>query len=400
MPFEKLQISIREARRLAIQANALHQRNPFKSGKAAVLRAIEHLGYIQLDTISVVNRAHHHVLWSRVPDYKPAHLDQLQSQDRKVIEYWSHAAAYLPMEDFRYTLWRKSFFKNKKDRWPKPDLDLMKKIYRHVQKEGPTMARDFEDKAHKGGGWWEWKPAKWALERLFLEGDLAIVQRKGFQKIYDLPQRVVPDHIDTSFPKASEYADYLITRCLRAFGLATLSEMVYQRSGIRGFVVDRLKEMKEEGKVLEIKVKGINKESYYVFRTTLENQNKRISKSVRILSPFDNFLIQRKRMHTLFNFDYQIECYVPQAKRKYGYFSLPILYGDQFLGRVDVKNERKTQILHVYNLAFEDSIQAAKLPLDKIKKAMQEFAAFNQCDGILLHRSNLQGLTQYFFNKE
>jgi uncharacterized protein YcaQ len=145
MPSSKnILISKSQARKIALRHTGLGRLKSFKTGKGAVLRAITQLGYIQIDTISVVQRAHHHVLWSRVPDYKPEILHDLQTIDRKIFEYWSHAAAFLPIEDFRFSLPRKRSFKDNKDRWPKADPKLKKEVFHRILQEGPLMERDFE----------------------------------------------------------------------------------------------------------------------------------------------------------------------------------------------------------------------------------------------------------------
>ncbi|HJW30854.1 MAG TPA: crosslink repair DNA glycosylase YcaQ family protein, partial [Saprospiraceae bacterium] len=193
---QPVHISKQEARRIILAAQGLDKMNPFGSGPKSVVKAVEHLGYVQIDTISVVERAHHHVLWNRIPAYQASWLDQAQKKSRAVFEYWAHAAAYLPMKDFRFSLPVMHAFKSKKDRWPKSQRTEMKKVLDRIKAEGPLMSRDFES-THKGGSWWDWKPAKWALQRLFLEGALMVSHREGFQRIYDLPDRIIPEGIDT-----------------------------------------------------------------------------------------------------------------------------------------------------------------------------------------------------------
>ena len=159
---------------------------------------------MQIDTISVIERAHHHVFWTRCPKYKPSDLDSLLSS-RKVFEYWSHAASYLPMKDYRYSLPLKKKFAKRKSSWFPRDPQLMRLVLKRIEKEGPLRSKDFKNSQQsKRSGWWEWKPTKKALERLFLEGKLEITRREGFQKVYDLPERVIPSSTDTSFPTKKE----------------------------------------------------------------------------------------------------------------------------------------------------------------------------------------------------
>lgn len=370
-------ISKLEARRSVVAAGALGQTKPFGTGKAAVMRAIDHLGYVQIDTISVILRAHHHVLASRIPGYQEQDLLKLQSQDRKVLEYWSHAAAYLSMDDFRYTWPMKQYFRDKRDPWPKVESKLMTKVLERVRTEGPLMARDFESKtSQQKNGWWDWKPAKRALERLFLEGELLISTRVGFQKVYDVPDRVIPNSIDTSFPTNSEYARYLIKRAVKVHGLVTAGEVAYLRKGIKETVTQELGNLVEEGRLSEVRIGKYGATSYF---TSSDVTSNRITKRIQFLSPFDHLTIQRKRLIDIFDYEYLIECYVPKQKRKYGYFCLPILYGDQFIGRMDAKAHRKENRLEVISLHFESKKAMEQVPSSAWSPALQHFALMNGC---------------------
>jgi len=356
----------------SLHAAGLDKRAPFGLGKAAVLAAIRQLGYVQIDTISVVARAHHHVLWSRVPGYRRTWLDELQ-QERKILEHWAHAAAYLPMEAFRFTLPSKKYFRDRKDGWQKCAPKLKKQILQIIGEEGPKMARDFEaDRKRKSAGWWDWKPAKVALERLFFEGDLCCSHRKGFQKVYDLTERVVPSHLDTSEPTDDEYADYLIDRTLQRYAFATAPQIGYLRKGWGRKIKERLKQRLENGDLGRVTLQN---EIYYQQPSISKSDPGPIAPIIKILSPFDPFLIQRKRIKTLFDFDYQLECYLPAEKRRYGYFVLPILCGQKFLGRMDAKADRKTGKFIIKNLHFENP-QSKRLPIQKLEKEIARYAKF------------------------
>jgi uncharacterized protein YcaQ len=380
-----LTISKKEARRLAIHHGALNRNFPFGRGKNAVNKAIEYLGYTQIDTISVVARAHHHQLWSRVPNYKPSFLHELQ-KNKKIFEYWWHAAAYLPMQDYRYSLIWKQFFKDQKDGWPKADPALKRKVLERIDKEGPLMARDFKTEKSPKGGWWNWKPAKWALERLFLEGDLMVVARKGFQKRYDLTERALPGQIDNTMPSLEEYAANMIKKTLKTYGFARASEIAYLRNRMAEPVRKELKKMEDEGLVMKLRVKGLDHITYFTPVELMKNSGVRIPNKVRIISPFDPVIIQRKRINNLFDFDYQIECYVPRHKRKFGYFCLPVLYGDRFIGRMDAKADRKNQLFHINHLVLEDSVARNKIDPEDLQKELVNFMEFNGCDQVRIHK--------------
>lgn len=357
-------------------ASGLHAASSYGRGKNAVQRVIDHLGYVQVDTISVVLRAHHHVLGTRVPNYKKKHLHDLQLKDRLVLESWAHAAAFVPMSEYRYTLPINQMFKDKRDQWPDVEESLKRDVLKRVQQEGPLMARDFENTdASYTGGWWNHKPAKRALERLFLEGDLLISHRKNFQKVFDLPERVIPDAIDMSFPDTREYAKYLMCRALRSMGLVRPSEAAYLRKGMGTAVTEAARIMKEQGEIEEVAV-GRKKDLYYRFSNW---NSSRITSKLKILSPFDNFIIQRQRLSDLFNFNYQIECYVPKDKRVYGYFCLPILFGDKLVGRVDAKVHRKESRLEIIQLYLEDDVMWTKIPFEHWRKGFYDFAQLNDC---------------------
>jgi uncharacterized protein YcaQ len=378
-----------------LRAQGLHQPDPFganqsKSPAEATLRAIERLGYVQIDTISVVERAHHHVLWSRVPGYQPAHLDALLSPPApRIFEYWSHAAAYLPLASYRYCLARMHTYASGQRRWfSAPDKKVRRLVLERIRAEGPLQARDFDaPKRHKGGSWFEWKPAKRALEQLFTEGALMVRERRGFQKVFDLTERVLPPRVDTTRPTPEEQARFLIAETLRASGLGTAAEMAYQRREPGKPVVARaLAEQVEAGAVVAVRVQGVE-EVYYTLPQALAAleppEDTPAPAGLRILSPFDPLVIQRKRLQRLFGFDYQIECYVPEAKRRHGYFVLPVLHGDRLAARVDCKAERSRRVLVVKSLHLERPRERKQLrPL--LQRALGEFAAFNGCDAVEL----------------
>ena len=370
-----LQLSNKEARHLMLTNQGLYN-NFFGSKKEGTLKAIEHLGYVQIDTISVVERAHHHTIWTRVNDYKKSYLDQLIEKDKTVFEYWSHAAAYLPMRDYRFSLYRKNLLATGKLKWYF-NQKATRFVYDRIVAEGPLQSKDFEEEK-KNPGWWEWKESKRALEQLFMEGKLMIAKRQGFQKVYDLTERVLPKKVNTQLPTEKEYAEYLIIKTIRANGLSAKNEIGYLRSHTRPVVSKMLNEMKESGHIIPVQITGMGNEIFYTTQQNIHRaEQTKATKAVHILSPFDNSVIQRTRLKNLFDYDYTIECYVPGPKRKYGYFCLPVLYGDTFVGRMDCKAERTEQILYVKEMFYEKKPTAALKA--EIKKALQNFAAFNGC---------------------
>lgn len=376
-------LSISQARKLVLLSQRVLSPQQGGSAKAATLSAIEHLGYIQIDAISVIERAHHHTLWNRNPRYQGSQLDELVAE-KEVFEYWSHAAAYLPMRDYRFSLPRKqALASGEQSHWFERDEAVMKRVIERITKEGPLMAKDFEYRGKRMGEW-KTKPAKRALESLFMQGDLMAAGRVNFHKVYDLTKRVLPEGLDVTLPEPVEYARYLITRYLRANGLGQVSEMVYLLKDIRPLVFVTLEEMVASGEVVTLQAVG---ESYYALSSSLELLNKSLARSrLKILSPFDNLVIQRERMKTLFGFDYLIECYVPKEKRKYGYFSLPVLWDGKLVARMDCKVERKEAVLHIRHLALEPSILKVDSFLLALGKELKAFLKFNGCAQLQLHK--------------
>jgi uncharacterized protein YcaQ len=361
-------ISLKKAQNLMIQGQLLgkHSKSP--------LEILEGLGYVQIDTISVVERAHHHVFWSRCPKYQSSDLDGLISS-RKAFEYWSHAAAYLPMKDYRYSLFGKKRFKKNVSGWWPRDPKVMKYVYDRIKSEGPLQSKDFKREKGTSNGWWDWKPTKKALERLFLEGALEISSRKGFHKVYDLSERVIPSKVNKSTPTDSEYAQYLIRRTLDHHVLATPREMAYLQSGdVKKMLETQVDHLVENGDLFKMEIAGL-KDPHYIQKNKIDIAATK-SKHVHILSPFDNLVIQRRKLSNIFDFDYQIECYVPEAKRKFGYFSLPILVDGQFVARVDCKADRKHGVFLIQSFYWEKKEFRRKYE-DRVMKKLIVFAKFN-----------------------
>jgi len=375
-------LSLTAAQNLALQAQGLSYsgKTPFGRGKIGAENAIRHLGYVQIDTISVVERAHHHVLWSRVPGYEPSQLGELQ-REKRIFEYWYHAASYLPIEDYRFCLRRMNQYASGKAHFVKDDKKVRALVLERIRKEGPLQSKDFEaPKNSKSGNWYFWKPAKRAVEQLFMSGVLMVSERRGFQKVYDLTERVLPSHIDTTTPSEVEVAKYLIRATLRSHGLALEPEMRYLRQGMQKVTSKALAELIEEGEVTPVQVAGLKDLIFYARPLDLRKVSE--ASVCHLLSPFDPTVIQRKRTKTLFDFDYQIECYVPGPKRKFGYFCLPILSGRKFVGRIDAKADRKASVLLVQSLHPERGFASDETAIQQTQALLKQFAAFNGCSRI------------------
>ena len=364
-------LTVEQARRLALAAGAGFHRAT-RRGPEAVAEIVDRIGYVQIDTISVVERAHHHILATRIPRYQTEWLERAP-----VFEYWAHAAAYLPWRDFRYTLPRKERIKANGHDWFRADKAEAERVLDRIRSEGPLMARHFET-SRRPAGWWDWKPAKRALEYLFMAGDLMVV-RQGFQKVFDLTERVLPPGTDSRTPTPHEQAAWYVDRALDAWGLAARDEMAYLRKEHVAHIDAVLRQREEQGSLLRVTVEGIPKTAHWVRPVDLEriDAGKAQDRTLRIVSPFDPFLIHRKRMRRLFGFDFAIECYLPTAKRTFGYFALPLLQGTDFVGLLDAKADRSAGRLIVQNLRY-DGPAKRRAPFDRsLNKALDAFARFN-----------------------
>lgn len=386
-----MRISPSTARCLAIRCQGLDGHWQLPEGKKGVAQVIERLGYVQIDTIAVVQRAHHHTLWSRRPDYDPQMLHELQAQDRRVFEYWTHAASYVPIRDYRYYLPKMRAFaeRPRTRRWLEGNEQLVASVLDRIRAEGPLGSADFE--APEGfvrGTWWSWKPAKRALETLFSMGELMVTERRNFQRLYDLTERVLPPETNTTEPDRDEVGRFLVRRALGGLGVAPVGEVRWGR-GNREAISEAIRELEDAGEVAALEIEGTDGEPHYALTKTLEGATRRPESQARlhILSPFDNLVIWRRWLKRVFGFEYSLECYLPAAKRRYGYFSLPILWGDRFVGRLDPKADRKKKTLLVRGVIFEPDLKDYDNLLPALADKLRALAAFNGCDRVVIERT-------------
>lgn len=371
-------LQLSDVRKIVLNNQLLISDNKFTS-KSDIYQIIEKLGFIQIDTISVVERSHHHMLWSRMPSYKKNMLDELLEKDKLIFEYWSHAAAFLPMKDFRFSLLRKSNYKDKYKDWRTSNKKIINHVYDRIKSEGPLQSKDFDDKKTRTSGWWNWKPSKDALDFLFHSGELMIAKRDGFRKVYDLTERVLPEGTDITIPSVSELYRHLAEQCLSSFGIFRENEVMYLRNYDRSVFKNVIEQMKEEKIITAVKVKGFDDDIFYTAENIIEDLKYIKPKNlIHILSPFDNLIIQRKRLNDLFDFNYQLECYIPEKKRKFGYFCLPVLYGSSFIARVDAKASRSENRFIVKKLIPEKNLNN-DYHLKKLIKKTAQLANFTGC---------------------
>ena len=382
---ESLVLTIPQVRKIILEAAGLARKAQFGTGIEAVYRVIDHLGFVQLDTNYVVERAHHHVMAARIPDYQTEWLAEL-CEDGSIFEYFTSDSGFLPMHDFRFTLPIKKAFKAQRKPLTQAETNLMKQILDRAEREESLTVGDFEnDRVEASSGWWDWRPAKVALERLYFAGDLMVSRTRTFQKVYGLPVNLVPSDTDLTMPTDEEYSRFVIRRTLGALGVAYTKEIAWRARYVKGNLVKKeLVKMALAGELKTITVEGVKGPLYM-----LPDQNVDIdlSDEVFILSPFDILNVFRHRLKDFFDFDYQIECFVPAAKRQYGYFSLPILCGDKFIARMDAKADRKAKVLIVHNIHFEP-VDIGETTIEKLTRALNAFVRFNKCDDIIFKKSN------------
>lgn len=345
-------ISKNAARKVWLRAQGLTERTPFGKGPRATGRAIEHLGYVQIDTIHVIERCHHHILFTRIPDYKCAHLHQAQTKDKTVFEYWTHALAYIPTRDFRYFMPEMKRIRNAPGPWLKEvKPEELQKVLRLIKKEGPISIRDIKDDVlvEKNHPWASRKPSKKALQLGFYTGRLVISERQGMLKKYELADR----HFSwDQRPKAAtglEVLEYEIQRSLRSQGLCSLDSICHLVPSRKAEVKRILDQKTSRGELIQIRVAEIEKTDFWMRPEVLSDAATINPDLVHILSPFDPLVIQRPRLKALFDYEHLFEAYLPKEKRKFGYFALPILMGDRIVAVIDLKTDREKDRVLIQN---------------------------------------------------
>ncbi|MAW28836.1 MAG: hypothetical protein CMP98_08555 [Gammaproteobacteria bacterium] len=382
-------IDATKLRSIAMAQQGLHKNAAFGRGRTGVLQMISQLGYLQLDSISVVVRAHRHILRTRVPGADLRHLGRLLA-DREIYEYRFPVAAYHPMSEFRFAshhmAWRWEM-NQRQFRVRREDRAMMTRVLDRIREEGPLRSRDFEAGTHKSGGWWHWKPAKRALEMLYYQGDLMVSARDGMEKSFDLTERVVPADIDTSTPDMEEYVRYLIHSVMRAHGFASYRTLTFPARGVpvRKAMLSELARQVSEGELVQFVDK--TGEKLWGMPDLVEGRLPRVTEKVRILSPFDNLVTERERLSNVFGFDYQIECFVPEAKRKYGYFCLPVMMGKSFMARMDCRSHRDESRFEIKALYLEPEFatrRAFASVVNDFARAIREYGVFDGCKDVIV----------------
>lgn len=339
-----------QARRIWLCAQRLDESAPFGGGPQATRAAVEHLGYVQIDTIHVIERCHHHILFTRIPEYRREHLRQAQSIDKSVFEYWAHALAYLPTGDMRfYTAAMKQHWKRRNTGETSVKKQDLRKVLALLTKQGALTIRDIDDDVlvEKDHPWASRKPSKRALQFAFWSGVVTVSERAGMLKTYDLAGR----HFGWDKPpkpaSERETLNHLLDRALRAQGIVSLDSICYldapRKPAMRRLIAARSR----SNELVRVEIEGLNSLDFWMRPEILETTDQPANSLVHILSPFDPLVIQRKRLNLFFGYEHRFEAYVPKAKRKFGYFALPVLVGDTIAAAIDLKTDRERRRLLV-----------------------------------------------------
>ena len=386
--------SVEAARELLLAAQGLGAVSK-RATKEDVRGIIRRMGVLQIDSISVIARSPYLVLWSRLGSYEPNWLDELLAEGA-LFEYWSHAACFIPIED--YGLYRRFMIEGgeKTRSWMQAHHEEIEHVMEHISKKGPVRAAEFARTDGKAGGWWEWKPEKRALEHLFAAGELMISRRENFHRVYDLRERVLanalPGWEDALAPNEQEVRRALALKTVRALGV-TVDRWVpdYFRTPKKG-VARLLEELADEGELIRAGIEGLD-EPAYVHPDNAGTAEKILSGRLRstvttLLSPFDPVVWDRTRALELFDLEYKIEVYTPAARRRYGYYSLPVLHDGALVGRLDAKAHRKQGTFEVKAIHLEPDTPINDDLVSGLAGALRDCAGWHGTPEVLVRRSD------------
>ncbi len=397
-----IEISLEDARNCILDAQGLRTSKPCKS----VLDVARRIHNIQIDTISVVSRSHNLITFNRFSRYEDGSIWDYEKKG-VLFEYWSHAMCMMPIETYPFYAWRRKFYPSPRDKkWAIGHKDTIEQVYRHVKKNGITSSASIGEKNPESTGWWDWKVEKRALEYLYTMGKLMVAYRKGFQKYYDLTERVLPAHIDSEPMSDEDATDFVVDTSLGSLGIGCYDDIrTYHNKlpsqkiwkGRKDQIESYLDQRVKDGHLEEVTVKGLN-ERYFVLSSNSEKVQSNSTPDeiapVKLLTPFDNILRERAFPKRIWDFDYKIECYVPAPDRIYGYFVLPILDKSELAGRLDAKIHRKERLLEIKALYLESKELQSSDGLERLKRGIVEFAKFHNCESIAISKVRPRKLTK------
>jgi uncharacterized protein YcaQ len=392
----KITTTLENVRRLAVAKQHLAGKRPNKPESDDILKVTRDLGCLQLDPISAVAPSHLIVLWSRLGTFDTSELDKLLWSEKKLFEYWAHQASIVLMEDYPlyYSLMRRhpdvlarpgSVWRQRIDKWLNANTKLRDHVLSELRKKGPLLSRQFEDQTRtkRSSGWSSWGDISRMMFHLFLRGEVMVVGREGKQKLYGLPEDFLPSWVSKEDLSGEEVEYISAQRSLRALGIANSSEISWhffrnRYPNLRATI----KQLVSDEKIIPVDITDgpVGKGERYIHSDDVERleglQSGKWQPRVSLLSPFDNLFCDRARTKLLFNFNYTIEIYTPPTKRKYGYYVLPILYGDKFIGRMDPLMDRKNEKLIIKAVYAERYAPKDKDTSREIRESVEQLSAF------------------------
>ena len=390
-------VSAAQARLLLMGAQGLLSDPARAATAAAVFDLVRRMGFVQLDSISYVERAHHLTLSSRLHAYRREHLARLLERDRSLFEHWTHDASAVPTEWFVH--WKPRFARAaariRANGWWRERMGadaerIVEAVRSRIQSEGPLRSQDFEHERGQVSAWWGWKPQKAALEYLWHTGELVVVRREKFQKVYDLTGRVFPEQHRAPAPAEEEHTEWACSTALERLVVATPKELAdfwaaIEPARARGWC----ERAGREGRIVPVLVEPLDdgasrpRPAY-----ALPDWGRRLKRlpepppMTRLLSPFDPVLRDRGRALRLFGFDYRFEAFVPEPQRKFGYYVLPVLEGDRLVGRVDPKFDRAEGLLKIRRVYWEPGVRATRGRVKGLREAAERLARFVGAEGV------------------
>lgn len=383
-------ISAATARRIALAAQGFGQRRPGDIGTRQLNLLLERLGLLQIDSVNVFERSHYLPVFARLGTFDKALLDRLTlTRGAPYHEAWAHVASFVPRDTWPLWHWRRSEARNRHltgtDPWPTANRATLDWLRAELAAKGPLAASQIEHESNRPrGAWWDWNDVKVGLEYLFGWGDVVSAGRRGFERVYDLPERTLPSEILTSEVGRVDAQRELTRRAVQALGIGTVRDIADYYRLYQADTKAALSDLIESGAVIPVTVEGWGAPAFL-------DSGARIPRRIEtaaLLSPFDPIVWERARTERMFGFRYRIEIYTPAPKRVFGYYTLPALVDEAIVGRIDLKNDRQAGVLRVQSAWREPDAPASVE--QRLVPVLREIAAWQGLSEIVVaDRGNL-----------